>query len=82
MCSSQLKRRPDFPEETRAGPSGRRRNSRGNPGFLPQLEKRQEVLPSMRNEALFGCDISRETPHSLLSLKRVLDTLDATQEVH
>ena len=35
----------------------------------------------MRNEALFCCGISREIPPSLLSLKRVLDTLDATQEV-
>ena len=32
-------------------------------------------------EALFPWSVSREIPHSLLSLERVLDTLDATQEV-
>ena len=39
------------------------------------------MLPSTRNEAPFRCSISREIPHSLLSLERVLDTLYATQEV-
>ena len=48
---------------------------------MPQLEKNQEILPSMQDEALFCCSISREIPPSLLSLQRVLDTLDATQEV-
>ena len=35
----------------------------------------------MGDEAFFHCGISREIPPSLLSLKRVLDTLAATQEV-
>ena len=35
----------------------------------------------MRDEALFRCGITREIPPSFLSLERVLDTLDATQEV-
>ena len=35
----------------------------------------------MRDEALFRCGISREIPPSLLSLRKVLDTLDATLEV-
>ena len=54
---------------------------RGTPSFLPQLEKNKEILPSMRDEVLFHCSVSREIPTSLLSLKRVHDTLDATQEV-
>ena len=37
-------------------------------------------LPSKRDEALFQSSVSRETPCSLLKCKRVLDTLDATQE--
>ena len=35
----------------------------------------------MRDEALFCCGISREIPPALLNLKRVLDTIEATQEV-
>ena len=35
----------------------------------------------MRDRTLFHCGVSREIPPSLLSLERVLDTLDATQEV-
>ena len=35
----------------------------------------------MRHEALFHCDISREVPPSLLSLERVLDTLEATLQI-
>ena len=31
--------------------------------------------------AFFRCDISREIPPSLLSLERILETLDTTQEV-
>ena len=78
---SQLAWRLDFPEYTRAGPGGPQRNSRGNPSFLPQLKKNKEILPSMRDEALFCCGVSREIPHSLFRLKRVLDILEATQEV-
>ena len=48
---------------------------------MPQLEKNQEILPSMRDEALYLCGISREIPPSLLSLERFLDTLEATQKV-
>ena len=62
------------------GSRGSRQNSRGTPSFLLQLEKKQEILPSMRDEAPFHCGISREIPPSLLSLKRVLDTVDAPQE--
>ena len=79
--TSQLTWRLDFPEATRAGPSGPRCNSRGTPSFLPQLEKNQEILPSTRDKTIFHCDVSREIPSSLLCLKRVLDTLDSTQEV-
>ena len=60
------------------GSRGSRQNSRGTPSFLLQLEKKQEILPSMRDEALFRCGITREIPPSFLSLERVLDTLDAT----
>ena len=63
------------------GSRGSRQNSRGTPSFLLQLEKKQEILPSMRDEAPFHCGISREIPPSLLSLKRVLDTVDAPQKV-
>ena len=35
----------------------------------------------MQDEALFCCSVSREIPPSLLLLERVIDTLDATQEV-
>ena len=35
----------------------------------------------MRDEALFCCGVLREISPSLLSLERVLDTLDASQEV-
>ena len=48
---------------------------------MPQLEKNQEILPSMREEARFHCAVSTEIPLSLLSLERVLDILNATQEV-
>ena len=67
----QHERVPEVPVVTREEPQS----------FLPQLEKNQEILPSMRDEALFCCSISREIPPSLLSLQRVLDTLEATQEV-
>ena len=67
--------------ETRAGPWGPHRNWRGTPSFLLQLENNHEILPSMRDEDFFHCNVSSEIPPSLLSLERVLDTLDATQEV-
>ena len=70
----QLEWRLDFPEATRAGLRSRR-NSRGTPSFMLQLEKPQEILPSTQDEAPFHCSILREFPSSLLSLKRVLDTL-------
>ena len=78
---SQLAWRLDFPEATGVGPLGPRHNSRGTPCSLPQLEKNHEILHSTRDEALFHCGVSREIPPSLLSLDRVLNTLDATQEV-
>ena len=49
--------------------------------MLPQLAKNQEIFPATRDEDLFLCGVSREIPPSLLSLERVLDTLEATQEV-
>ena len=49
--------------------------------MLPQLEKNQEILPSMPDQALFLSSVSREMLPFLLSLERVLDTLEATQEV-
>ena len=54
---------------------------RKTPSFLPQLEENQKILPSKRVEALFCCGIKRYIQPSLLSLERVLDTLEATQEV-
>ena len=67
-----------FPEATQVGPGGPRRNSRGTSSFLPQLEKNQEILSSMSDEAFFRCGVSRGIQPSLLSLERVLDTLDGT----
>ena len=61
------------------GHCGPHRNLRGTPSFLPQLEKNQEILPSMRDEAFFRCGVSSKIPPSLLSLERF--TLAATQEV-
>ena len=61
--------------------SGPHCNSRGTPNFLPQLRKNQEILPSTRDEALSHYGISRENPPSVLCLQRVIDTLEATQEV-
>ena len=49
--------------------------------MLQQLEKNQEILPSMCDEAFFRHGVSREIPLTLLSLKKVLDTLEATPEV-
>ena len=43
--------------------------------------KKKEILTSTKDEALFHCGISREIPPSLLSLERILDTFEATQEV-
>ena len=63
------------------GSRGSRQNSRGTPSFLLQLEKNLEILPSTRDDALFPSGVSREISPSLLSLERVLDTLDASQEV-
>ena len=56
-------------------------NLRGAPSFVSQIEKNQEILSSMRDVAPFGCGVLTEIPPNLLSLERVLDTLDATQEV-
>ena len=55
-----------------------------NPRFAaPTCEKPGDGFSksSMRNDALFGCGVSREIPPSLLSLQRVLDNFKATQEV-
>ena len=49
--------------------------------MLLQLEDNQEILPSMRDEALFHFGVSREIPPSLLSLERVIENLEPTQEV-
>jgi len=56
-------------------PSQLKRNTKlpGTTGEKPQEKP--------HDEALFRCSVSRETPRSLLKLKRVLDTLYATQEV-
>ena len=35
----------------------------------------------MGDEVVFHCDVSGAIPPSLLSLERVIDTLEATQEV-
>ena len=66
---SQLAWRLDFLEATRVNPWGPCHNSRGTPCFLLQVEEN------------FCCGISREIPPSLLSLKRVLYTLEETQAV-
>ena len=75
---SRLTWRLDLPEAPRAGPRDPRLDSRGTP---PKLEKKQEILPSTRAEALFLCGVSRKIPPSFLSPERVLDSLKATQEV-
>ena len=77
----QLAWRLDFPEATQACSQGLRPNSRGIPSFLPKFLKNQEILSSTRDEALVHCSVLREISPSLLSLERVLDTLEATQEV-
>ena len=48
---------------------------------LPQLEKIQEVLPSIRDEAHFHCGVLRLITPKLWNFQRVLHTLAATQEV-
>ena len=72
---SHLASRLGFPEATRAGPSGPRCKLRGTPCFLPQLEKNQQILLSMRDEDPFPCRVSKEIQQSLLSLERVLPLL-------
>ena len=47
--------------------------------MLSQLEKNQDILPSTQDEALFCCVSSRKSLPSLLSLERVLDTIEANQ---
>ena len=61
-------------------------------GTSLQFEKNQEILPSMRVEALIHCSVPREIPPSLLSpersltplrkLKKFPDILVCTQEEH
>ena len=72
---SQLAWRLDFREATRTCPGCPRHNWRGIPYFLQQLKKRQKILPSTQDEALFHCDISREISPSLLILKGSLTPL-------
>ena len=48
---------------------------------LPQLQKIQEVLPSRRDEAHFRRGFSRQITPNIWNFQRVLNTLDATQEV-
>ena len=74
---SQLEWKLDFSEETQEVPRVPRHNSR----IPQQLEKNHEVPPSLRDEALSLCSVSREIPRSLLKFETVLDTLDATQKV-
>ena len=50
---------PDFNEQTRVSNGHPCCNSRIYPRFLPQLEKNHETLPSLRDEALFPCTVSR-----------------------
>ena len=78
---SQFTWRLDFREATRTCPGCPRRNSRGIPYFLQQLEKNRKILLSLRDVALFLCGVVREIPPSFLSLERFLDTLDATHEI-
>ena len=61
---------PEVPVITREEPQVSSHNSRKTRKFSPP-----------RDEALFRCGNSREIPPFLLSLERVLDILDATQEV-
>ena len=46
-----------------------------NPKLPPQLQANHKILTCMLEEAFLGCSVSKESPHSLLELKRVLDTL-------
>ena len=48
---------------------------------LPHLEKIQEVLPSIRDEAHFRCGVLRLITSNIWNFQRVLHTHAATQEV-
>ena len=50
--------------------------------MLPKLEKKHEISPSSRDEALSHCSVLREIPRSLLKFETVHDTLDVTQKIH
>ena len=51
---------PDFNEQTRVSNGHPRCNSRIYTRFLPQREKTHETFPSLRDEARFLCNVSRE----------------------
>ena len=57
------------------------RDSRGTLSFLAQLQATLKIHPCMLEEAHLCCNISKESPHALLELERVLDTLYETPEV-
>ena len=78
---SALERNPEVPASNPDEDIGPDTDWRGIPIFLLKLEKKQEFLPSRQDEALLSYGVLREIPPSLLSLERVLDALDATQEV-
>ena len=62
-CPWKPERSPDVAEKTRVFKEHPRHNSRGNPMFLPQLEKNHETSPSPQDEARFSLG-NRATPYS------------------
>ena len=48
---------------------------------MSALERKPEIEASVPDEDLSLCGVARESQPSFLSLERVLDTLDVTQEV-
>ena len=76
---SQLEWKLDFPEAAQEAPRVPLGTWRGIPSHQPQLETNHEILPSMRDEALFSCSPSRAIPNSLSKLKRKLGCLHANK---
>ena len=83
---------PDFNKQTRVLNGHPRCNSRIYPRFLPHLEKTHETFPSLRDEALFPCIVSRAIAFSqsnmygasicLIELQRVPQNSVTRREEH
>ena len=68
-CPSYLDRCPDFTEQTPVSKGHPHRNSRIYLRFLPQLKKTHETFPSLRDEALLPCSVSRAIAFSQSNTK-------------